>query len=85
MGYFARHISDERAGQWLSRAVAGRGAFRRFRDQLHERYPDLLPSWHALHNTRALRRAVAWLAGHNLVDTDAADRFYAEHPDPALP
>ena len=46
---------------------------------------DALPSWHALHDTRALRRAVAWLAGHNLVEAEAADRFYAEHPDPALP
>jgi hypothetical protein len=39
-----RRFTDERAGRRLVRAQ-GRGAFRRFKDELHEEYPDLLPAW----------------------------------------
>jgi Uncharacterised protein family (UPF0158) len=45
MADFAETITDERAGRRLARAIQGRGAFRRFKDELHEEYPDLLPAW----------------------------------------
>jgi hypothetical protein len=44
---FVEGISDERAGRRLGRAIQGKGAFRRFRDELHEEYPELLQVWYA--------------------------------------
>src|SRR5947207_1822507 len=67
MADFAERISDERAGRRLARAIQGKGAFRRFKGELHEEYPDLLPAWHAFHDLRAKRRAVQWLADNSLI------------------
>jgi hypothetical protein len=85
MADFAVQISDERAGRRLGRALQGKGAFRRFRAELHEEYPHLLPAWHAFRNARAHRRAVEWLVDNSLVDDDAARRFLNEHPEPSVP
>lgn len=85
MADFAEAITDERAGRRLLRAIQGKGAFRRFRDELHEEYPELLPAWYALRDVRAQRRAVEWLAENSLIDDDAASRFLGGHPDPDLP
>ena len=82
---FAEAITDERAGRRLARAIQGKGAFRRFRDELHDEHPELLPAWYAFRDVRANRRAVEWLAGNSLIDDDDASRFLAGHPDPALP
>jgi hypothetical protein len=85
MADFAGQISDERAGHRLARAIDGRGAFRRFKAELHEQYPHLLPVWYAFRDSRARRRAVGWLADNSLIDDDSAGRFLADHPDPDLP
>jgi hypothetical protein len=85
MADFADGITDERAGYRLARAIQGKGAFRRFKDELHEEYPDLLPVWYAFRDTRARRRAVQWLADNSLIDDGSADQFLTGHPDPALP
>jgi len=85
MADFAARISDERAARRLTRAIRGKGAFRRFKDELHEEYPDLLPAWYAFRDARAKRRAVQWLQDNTLIDDDSADRFFANHPDPELP
>jgi Uncharacterised protein family (UPF0158) len=85
MADFAEQITHVRAGRRLARAIQGRGAFRRFKDELHEEYPDLLPAWFAFRDARATRRAVEWLADNLLVDGEAADCFLAGHPDPGLP
>jgi Uncharacterised protein family (UPF0158) len=85
MADFADQISDERTGRRLARAIQGKGAFRRFKDELHEEYPDLLPVWHAFRDTRAKRRAVEWLVDNSLIDDDSADRFLTDHPDAELP
>lgn len=69
----------------LERAIQGRGAFRRFKDELHEEHPGLLPAWHAFRDARATRRAVEWLADNSLIDDQEAERFLAGHPDPELP
>ena len=82
---FAEGITDDRAGRSLARAIQGRGAFRRFKDQLNAEYPNLLPAWYAFSEARALRRAVEWLAEEELVDQGAADRYQTEHPGPDLP
>jgi hypothetical protein len=85
MADFVDLLSDDRAARRLARAINGRGAFRRFRDELHEEYPDLLPAWNAFRDTRAARRAVDWLLDESLISHDSADRFLAEHPDPDVP
>jgi Uncharacterised protein family (UPF0158) len=82
---FAEGISDERTGRRLGRALEGRGAFRRFKNELHEEYPELVSAWHAFQDARAVRRAVEWLVDNELVDEDAAERYLAEHPEPPLP
>jgi hypothetical protein len=58
MADFAEGLSDERTGRNLLRAIQGKGAFRRFKDRLHQHYPQLLPAWHAFQSTRATRRAI---------------------------
>jgi hypothetical protein len=85
MADFAEAITDERAGRRLARAIQGKGSFRRFKDELHQEYPDLLPAWYAFGDARATRRAVRWLAENSLIDDEAADRFLAGHSDPRLP
>ena len=85
MADFADGITDEHAGRRLAGAIQGKGAFRRFKNELHEEYPDLLPAWYAFRDTRARRRAVQWLADNSLIDDASADRFLSGHPDPALP
>jgi hypothetical protein len=85
MADFTNLVSDERAARRLARAIDGRGAFRRFKAELNEEYPNLLPAWYAFRDTRAARRAVEWLLDESLISHDAADRFRAEHPDPPVP
>ena len=67
MADFAEAVTDERAGRRLLRAIQGKGAFRRFKDELHEEYPGLLPAWYAFRDAGAARRAVRWLAENSLI------------------
>lgn len=85
MADFAAGLSEERAGERLSRALSGKGAFRRFKNELHDRYQHLVPVWNAFSDNRAKLRAVEWLADNALIDEGGVDRFAAEHPDPDLP
>jgi hypothetical protein len=85
MADFAEGITNERAGRTLLRAIQGKGAFRRFRTELQEEHPGLLSAWYAFRDARAQRRAVGWLADNELIDDGVAERFLADHPDPALP
>ena len=86
MADFAEGITDERAGHRLARAIQGKGAFRRFRDELHEEYPDLLPAWYEFRDARARRRTVEWLADNCLIDRASADRFLSgRRRDPPPP
>jgi len=82
MADFTATITSEQARQRLARAIQGKGAFRRFKDALHDRNPDLLPAWYAFRDTRAHRRAVQWLADHALISDQDAEHFLAVHPDP---
>jgi Uncharacterised protein family (UPF0158) len=85
MADFAEAITDQRAGRRLARAIEGKGAFRRFKDELREEFPHLLEVWFAFRDVRARRRAVQWLADNELIDDDTARRFLASQPDPDLP
>jgi hypothetical protein len=49
MADFAGGVTDERGA---GRTIEGRGAFRRFKDELHEEYPDLVPEWYAFRDAR---------------------------------
>jgi hypothetical protein len=81
MADLAEGISDEAAGRWLTRALQGKGAFRRFKDELHQECPELVAVWNSFQEARANRRAVEWLAEHSIVAGDAAERY----PDVGLP
>jgi hypothetical protein len=85
MADFAEGVSDQRAGRSLARAIEGKGAFRRFKDRLHQTYPELLPAWHAFQSVRAKRRAVQWLVDNSLIDQQAAAAVLARYADPDLP
>ena len=85
MADFTETITDERTGRRLARAIQGKGAFRRFKDELHGEYPDLLPAWYAFRDVRGKRRAVQWLVDNSLINHDAAHRFLDDYPEPKLP
>lgn len=85
MADFAAGISDSTAGRRLTRSLQGRGSFRRFKNELYERCPELISAWHALRDARAQRRAIEWLLDQGLIDDIAAQRFTTDHPDPVLP
>jgi hypothetical protein len=82
---FAEGISDRAAGRDLSRALNGKGAFRRVRNELYERHSGLISAWQALRDARAKARAVRWLVDQGLLEDEAARRFARDHPEPDLP
>ena len=84
MADFADGISDSAAGRQLMQSLQGRGAFRRFKNQVYE-HSELISAWHALRDVRAQRRAVEWLLDQGLIDDSAAQQFATDHPDPDLP
>ncbi len=51
MADFTQQVSDPSARQRLARALSGRGAFHRFKDELYEEYPDLVSVWQAFRET----------------------------------
>ena len=81
---FIEGISDDTAGRRLGRAINGRGAFRRFKDELYEEYPGLVSAWQAFRDARAKCRAVEWLLEQRLVDEDAGERYLRRHQDADL-
>ncbi|MGI8625777.1 MAG: UPF0158 family protein [Geodermatophilaceae bacterium] len=85
MADFAEGISDDQAGRRLARAIQGGGAFRRFKNELYEEYPDLVPVWQAFRDARAKRRAIEWLLDQELISEPVAGKFFTDHPDPDLP
>lgn len=82
---FADGISDRAAGERLHRSLEGKGAFRRFKNELYQRHPDLISVWHAFRDARARVRAVNWLAEEGLIHEDAVRRFEGGNPVPDLP
>ena len=82
---FAEGISDRAAGRSLSRVLDGKGAFRRFRNELYERHPGLISVWQSFRDARARARAVGWLAEQGFVGVEVARQFTTDHPEPALP
>lgn len=85
MADFAEGVSDPDPGRDLTQSLTGRGAFRRFKNQVYEHHPELISSWHAFRDVRAQRRAVEWLLDQALIDGSAANGYVMSHPDPPLP
>lgn len=81
---FTAMVRDPRAHDLLDHAIAGRGAFRRFKDTLAE-FPDLRTAWFKFHDTRLERRAIEWLRDESLISDEEADRAIGARPDPQLP
>jgi hypothetical protein len=81
---FIGRVRDQRARDLLERAIAGRGAFRRFKDMLLD-FPDLRQAWFAFHDARMQRRAIQWLADEELVERAVAEREVRAREDPPLP
>ncbi|MEP6816519.1 MAG: UPF0158 family protein [Marmoricola sp.] len=61
MERFISQIDDPELADRLSKAISGRGAFRRFKDVL-SRWPDLVGRWQGFTEDRHRGRARAWLA-----------------------
>jgi hypothetical protein len=72
MATFASAVGDHRAPDLLQRALEGRGAFRRFRDTMHE-FEDLVGPWRAFAQARSEGRAIDWLADEGHVDPAGAE------------
>jgi hypothetical protein len=68
MEIFIDNLEDDRPADRLSRAIQGRGAFRRFKDVLADS-PDLLDRWYGFSDDRHRGRARAWLAGEGYAAT----------------
>jgi predicted nucleotidyltransferase len=81
---FAARAPDPRARDLLLRAIAGRGAFRRFKDTLLE-FPELREAWFRFHDAQMQRRAILWLEEGGLIAADAAERWRANQSEPELP
>ncbi|MEX0992372.1 MAG: UPF0158 family protein [Solirubrobacterales bacterium] len=81
---FTAEVQNSKARDLLERAIAGRGAFRRFKDTLFE-FPELREAWFKFHDVRMERRAIEWLLQQELVDPAHAEAALAERVDPQLP
>ena len=80
---FIARVADRRAADLLERAIAGRGAFRRFKDTLFE-FPELREGWFRFRDTRMQRRAIEFLLDQGLIDEADAERALADLHDPQL-
>lgn len=79
---FARRVSEPDLRRRLERALDGRGAFRRFKDELYD-HPEQRAAWHRFSDARMARRAADWLEGHEVISGEARDALVSAHPDPA--
>lgn len=67
METFAESVSDPTLRDLLTRAIAGKGAFRRFKDVLHQDADDATRTrWRLEEQDRSLGRARALLASHGI-------------------
>ena len=81
---FVAYVREPRTRGALERAIAGRGAFRRFKDSLLE-YPELRRAWFDFHDVRGERRAIEWLLDRDLVEPASAEAAVARRPEPEMP
>ncbi|MGC9523549.1 MAG: UPF0158 family protein [Anaerolineae bacterium] len=65
MESFIWTVEDEELAARLSRAIQGRGAFRRFRDVVFED-PDVLDAWYAFKDECEQQRLEEWLEANDI-------------------
>ena len=80
---FIARVPDRRAADLLERAIAGQGAFRRFKDTLFE-FPELRQAWFGFHDARMQRRAIEFLLDEGLVDEAQAEAALLGLVDPPV-
>lgn len=80
MAEFLRTVADERLATRLERALGGRGAFRRFKNELAD-VPDELARFHRFTDDRRRGRARQWLAESGLRPAVPADPASPGRPD----
>ncbi|HEY3354444.1 MAG TPA: UPF0158 family protein [Polyangia bacterium] len=78
MGRFAESVDEDDIAEKLGLALAGKGAFARFRDVVF-RYPDLKARWHAMRQEWLVGEAELWLRGLDI------EPEYELRPVPAAP
>lgn len=64
MESFIWHIKDQKTQNDLERAIRGRGAFRRFKENIHKF--DIEKQWFAYRDEAYKRIAVAWCEDHHI-------------------
>jgi hypothetical protein len=74
MELFIASVEEAGRAERLAIAIRGRGAFRRFKDEL-ARWPGELEQWHAFSEERRRGRARSWLAaaGYRVLPVDHRD------------
>jgi hypothetical protein len=82
---FAEGISDRATGRRLIASLRGKGAFRRFKNEVYDHHSELISVWQAMRDARARVRAVQWLVDEGLVEDKAGQRFISDNPEPDLP
>lgn len=80
MEAFLDTVADERLATRLDRALGGRGAFRRFKDELAD-VPDELTRFHRFTDDRRRGRARQWLAESGLRPSVPAGSPSPDRPD----
>jgi len=80
MAEFVATVADERLVARLDRALRGRGAFRRFKDELAD-VPGELARFHRFTDDRRRGRARRWLAGSGLRPSVPVARASPGRPD----
>ena len=80
MELFIASVEDPGRAERLAVAITGRGAFRRFKDEL-ACWPGELERWHALSEERERGRARSWLAaaGYRVLLIDHRDLLRTGH------
>ena len=81
---FVAHVREPRTREMLERAIAGKGAFRRFKDSLLD-HDELRRAWFEFHDARGERRAIEWLLDRGLVEPAGAAAAIARRPEPEVP
>jgi hypothetical protein len=87
MELFTDAVADPLLREELERSIQGRGAFRRFRDVVHNRDEATGKAWRAFADGRSELRALSLLGDHDVVDAaelESAAEAVATRCDEAL-